>query len=358
MKVAVIPDDDGGCGAYRMKWPAQALAAQGADVDLYGTRGIDCVWQGILGPDLEVTDRLVVDVIPPDADVVVLQRPLRVEMVEVIRALQAHGRRVVVDIDDDFASIHPRNVSWRSVHPVHSPQRNHRHLLAGCAAADWVTVTTPALAERYGAHGRVSVVPNAVPARYLEVTADRDDDALVVGWTGTVQTHPTDLQVTGGAVARTCTELGAQVAVVGTGIGVGKALGLKAANVPGTGWLELDDYPQAMASFDVGIVPLADIGFNRAKSALKLMEFSALGVATVASPTPDNVRMAKHGCGVLAGRHREWERALRQLLTDEGWRRHVAERSRAAMANHTIEATAGRWMEAWTHALNAPRRAA
>ena len=32
MKVAVFPSDDGGCGWYRLRWPAQALAAQGHDV--------------------------------------------------------------------------------------------------------------------------------------------------------------------------------------------------------------------------------------------------------------------------------------------------------------------------------------
>jgi glycosyltransferase involved in cell wall biosynthesis len=349
--IAVYPDDLGGCGHYRLIWPARALAAQGAPIDVRPHTEPNGIF-------LDTFDGTVLyDVVAPDADIAVIQRPLKADMVTAVRKLQDHGVKVVVDIDDDFAALHPKNISWRHVHPKASPKRNHHHLMQACAAADWVTCTTPALAARYGKHGRVTVVPNYVPARYLEVER-QPHDGLVVGWTGTVQTHPTDLQVTGGAVARACRAEGAGIGVVGTGIGVGRNLDFSRDDVHGTGWLDLDDYPAAMAAFDVGIVPLDDIAFNQAKSALKLAEFTALGVPTVASPTADNVRLAKLGAGVLAARPREWERELRRLLSDDDHRQAVAARGRQAMAGQTIEGNCGRWLDAWSNALTTTRRRA
>jgi hypothetical protein len=356
MRVAVWPADEGGCGSYRLIWPAQALAAQGADIDLRlpgegsGVHALFVEQDGI--------DRLVDLQEPPDADVVVVQRPLAAWRADAVEALQRHGVRVVVEIDDCFETIHPRNVSWRSTHPRHSPGMNREHLARACRAADLVTVTTTALAHRYGRHGRVAVVPNCVPARYLDIDAKPGAGALAVGWTGSIDTHPTDLQVTRGAVERA---LDGQIdgrwparipfCVVGTGKGVRQALGLS-QDVLRSGWVSLDAYPEQMAEVGVGIVPLDDIAFNAAKSALKLMEFSALGVACVASPTPDNLRMHAEGCGLIAAKPKHWTAQLRRLIADEGHRAEVAGRSREAMRRWTIEGNADRWWDAWASCLD------
>ena len=98
MKVVVHPADDGGCGRYRMFWPAEALAAQGHDVTVrYGDDGkYRCVWQpSVFG------DRIVGIDGDVEADVVVLQRPIRRHTYDLMRALQARGVTVVAEIDDD-----------------------------------------------------------------------------------------------------------------------------------------------------------------------------------------------------------------------------------------------------------------
>lgn len=282
---------------------------------------------------------------------VVIQRPLSAWRADVVPLLQAQGVRVVVEIDDDFATIHPRNQSFTTCHPRRNPGTNWNHLSRACRAADLVTVTTPALARRYGSHGRVAVLPNLVPERYLAVTKD-DHDGLFVGWTGGLNTHPTDLQVTRGAVARTVEAHGATMAVLGTGWGVQEALGLSEPPLA-SGWVDIRDYPEAMAQFDIGIVPLDDIEFNKAKSALKLCEFSALGVPAVATPTPDNVRMFGEGVGVMAAKPKHWAAALRRLLTEPEHRAEVAGRGREVMARHTIEGNTDRWWDAWASCLDA-----
>ena len=59
-------------------------------------------------------------------------------------------------------------------------------------------------------------------------------------------------------------------------------------------------YTSSVAELGVGLVPLLDSAFNRAKSWLKGLEYAALGVPFVASPTPEYVKLAGLGAGLLA----------------------------------------------------------
>lgn len=343
MRVAVYPADQGGCGHYRLIWPARALAGQGADVWLRDGEAYDDI-QAVFHVD-DTGHRELLHVDAGDADVVVIQRPLRRELADSIPILQQGGVRVVVDIDDDFSCIHPNNVSWRGCHPAYNPQRNWQHLARACRDADLVTVSTPALADRYAGHGRVAVIPNCVPARYLEIVPE-PDDGLFVGWSGSIDTHPEDLQQTRGGVSNVIHKTIAELAVVGTGKGVQAALGL--VEPPrASGWLEIDDYPAAVAQLDVGIVPLAPSRFNQAKSWLKGLEMAAVGVPFVASPVVEYERLAKHGAGRLAVRGRDWEREVTRLIVDEGARVELSGRGREVAARWTIEGNTDRWWDAW-----------
>lgn len=370
MRVTVHPAGDDGCGLYRMIEPARVLADQGADVECTRT----LAWRFSRTADGR-PHKLVDEV---DADVVVFQRPLARRKLDMIRALQAAGVAVVVELDDDFGAIHRRNGAWADAHPewmtlaeaaergIAASERltrgNHQWvreagtvswssntwLRKACATADLVTVTTPALAERYAPHGRVAVLPNLVPERYLSITA-APHDGVVVGWGGSVNTHPDDLETTEGAVAAAVVDTDARFHVVGTGVGVRTALGL-ADEPTATGWVELADWPHALAALDVGIVPLADSRFDEAKSALKMLEMAAVGVPSVVSPTPDNVRMYKHGLGLLAFTPAEWEQQVSRLIRNETERLALAEHGREVMARFTYERHAERWLDAWAQA--------
>jgi glycosyltransferase involved in cell wall biosynthesis len=352
VKVKVYPADRGGCGMYRCGWPGEALAAAGSDVEvIYGDAPVEHQIQATWWTD-DSGERRMIDVKAPDADVVVIQRPLTDTLACAVAMLQARGVKVVVEVDDDFEAISPRNVSWRDVHPGRSPRRNRDHLRRACELADLVVVSTPALAARYGAHGRVVVVPNCVPERYLGVTRE-PHEGVFVGWSGSLDTHPDDLQVTGGGVARAVRKTGATFAVVGTGRGVRRALGLDADPLA-AGWVPIDAYPGAVAQLDVGIVPLELTPFNEAKSALKMLEMAAVGVPSVVSPTAENVRMAAELGQVVASSPRGWEGIVKRLVSDDAWRRDRAEAGREAMRRHTIEGRAEQWLDAWSLPVCSP----
>jgi glycosyltransferase involved in cell wall biosynthesis len=350
MKVAVYPADLGGCGFYRMANPARALADQGFDVDLIQPDEPEERQMAAWFVDTDHGPK-VADMRPPDADIVVMQRPLAQRTVATIEYLQAHGIRVVVEIDDDFEAIDRRNTSWPRVQPSANSLYNRDHLRRGCEIADLVTATTPALAERYGAHGRVAVLPNYVPEAYTHIDTE-PHDGIIVGWSGSIDTHPRDLQQCGAGVAQAIASTGAQFAVIGTGKGVQKALNLR-DQVRACGWQPLEEYPHAMAQLDIGLVPLDITPFNQAKSWLKGLEFAALGVPFIASPTDPYQELARYGLGVLADKPKRWRSKLTTMIDAPG-RQALAEAGREVVRdNLTIERNAERWWDAWALALDA-----
>lgn len=340
-----------GVGHYRAALPANALKAQGADVelvepndptghlggDLLGIPGKGYVWANFKGHE--------------DCDVIVVQRPLSLQMHVAVKELQSRGIKVVVDIDDDFENAHPNNQVWGAIQPKQNPQSNWKFVRATTEIADLVTVTTPALAKRYGKHGRVAILPNYIHHTVLE-TKRLPHDGVVVGWSGVMAVHPNDLQVTGGGVASALRATGATFRVVGNGEGVGRALGL-GADPPDTGFLSpMEKYYEALAQLDVGIVPLADTPFNQAKSWLKFLEMSACGVPCVVSPTGPNHELSVDIPTLFADRGRSWERGVRSLA-GEDWsqREPISAIVRKAASAFTIDKHCERWWDAWSTTL-------
>lgn len=341
LRVQVHPCDNGGClcGWYRLRWPAEVLQAEGHDVTI--SDRIDAYHD-------TVTGRMLTPVV--DADVVVLQRPLVQAVVEAIPRLQSQGVAVVVEVDDDFHALPKGHGARRGTSVENDPTYNRMWLRKACERADLVTVTTPALAERYGAHGRVAVLPNLVPASYLSVPTHAPRvEAPTVGWTGSVVTHVGDLDVMGGVLPGVLAETGARFVSWGVGL-TEQALGVKGRVRP---WADLRGaYPRQVADLDVGLVPLAPSAFTNAKSALKMSEYAALGVPSVISPSPDNLRMHAEGIGLLARTPADWRHHLTALLTSPDLRSSLAARGRDVMARFTYEEHSGDWLAAWKSAAD------
>lgn len=331
-----------------MIWPAEAVQAQYSDVEVDINEAgsdrakIDALLVGVKG------EEEVKGVLNPGYDVIVFQRPMNRLLVGMIPFLQAEGVKVVVEIDDDFDALSPNNVAWQHAQSQHSPERNKLYLRQACAAADLVVCTTDALARRYGSHGRVAVIPNYAREKYLKIEG-APNERPTIGWSGSVLTHPHDLQQTRGAVWTVMSKRGADLRVVGTGKGVHKKLNIpESVEVESTGWLDIeDDYPQAMASIDVGVVPLELSAFNQAKSWLKGLEFASLGVPFVASPTDPYQKLYYRGIGFLAeARNKNWTWALTSLLNDpQGY--GATFRSIIDITDMTIERRAYEWYNAW-----------
>lgn len=341
-RILLNPCDREGCGRYRLGLPASALQREETTLEIFLSEGLPVRLDTRTGKALGLADGF------SDWDVVVVQRPMSDWQVQALRGCRRRGIRTVVEVDDDFEALHPLAPAWATTHPKVSTEWNRQWLRDACREADLVTVTTPALAARYAPHGRVAIIPNYIPEAWLSIDADRIGD--VVGWTGTVGTHHGDLAVTRGGVAQAIRETGASLRVIGNPELVKRDLSLDAEpeNVP---WQDWGDYAYEVARFDVGIAPLGDTAFNRAKSHLKPLEMAALGVPSVVSPLPAYEALAARGIGILAkDRSRDWRREVKRLLEDAAYRAETSAAVRIAAAEHTIEDNAWRFAEAWVGA--------
>ncbi len=282
-----------------------------------------------------------------DFDVLILQRPMWEWQIICLRDARKRGIRTIVEIDDDFESLHNLSPAWGTTHPKFSAQHNRHWLRVAAKEADLVTVTTPALARRYAPHGRFSILPNFIPEAWLKIKGHKLGN--VVGWSGTIGTHQGDLTVTHGGVGRAVEDRSARFRVIGNPELIKRDLGLSKEPEYAL-WDSYERYPYHLASLDVGLAPLAATAFNSAKSHLKPLEMAALGVPCVISPVAEYVRLhLDHGIGVLAkDRGREWAREVGRLLDNEPYRLELAEAGRRAVSELTIEKNAWRWAEAWT----------
>lgn len=84
-----------------------------------------------------------------------------------------------------------------------------------------------------------------------------------------------------------------------------------------------------ISNFDIGIMPLPDNEFTRAKCGYKLLQYMAMGIPAVASPVGINFELIKNGInGFLASLPEEWKEKLSILIEDEKLRNRMGAEGR------------------------------
>lgn len=349
MKVAVIPSDLGACGYFRLVWPAESVGLARPDwqVDIYrpqdvrvgnGPRGL-----AVRGLNLE------------GLDLAVFQRVGSPRQVDLVRALQAQGVAVVIDVDDALYCIDPDSGSFAAWNDRRS-STHWSNLEEACRRADLVTVTTDALARHYARHSRVERIVNGLPEfAYLpesEFPRGVSDPHVVLGWSGVAASHPHDLEAVGGAVAAVlASDPEVSLKVVGDAQWAASVLQVPQERLIDGGKHPLNEYHRALWGTDVGLVPLADTKFNEAKSALKALEYSAAGARVVASATPANVELSI-GTGIsIASTPSDWEKAIRLEVANVRYARKHGWPTVAPVRHLSILGRAEEWAQAWERAV-------
>lgn len=336
MKVLMLAADDGACAKYRLEEPARVLRDE---VEIEIRR--DVLVDGVVENGLVTVNR-----INHEVDLVVISRPLGNYAVSFIEQAHKQGIKVIVDIDDDFKAVHPGNIAYDKIDPAKNPTDNWEWLEKACRAADLLTVSTPAL-MKYS--DRSVVLRNQMPDEAFSVER-RKGSKPRIGWAGTLKSHPVDLLELGTSVKSVVLSGDATFSIVGDGKGVEDQIGVSAEI---SGYVPLADYYSAVArNIDIGVVPLELSDFNAAKSALKGMEYSAMGIPAVMSPTPENLRLAEEGIGVIAENARDYKKLLRELSRNARKRNQLGRRSQELMwEKHRYVDHAQEWLNAWESVL-------
>lgn len=292
-----------------------------------------------------------------EADIIVGQRICQEKPATLWLEMAAHrkaagvGPALVYEVDDDLFNVGPDN----PLGVMYQDPRVRRTMFACIRAADAVTVSTEPLAALLRTHNpNVYVIPNAVRADTLTMPAPprrgRDDGFTYFGWQGS-STHVADWAIARDPLADVMrVDPNTRMRFLGTGHPEG--LPLDRGRVDFRKWTtDITEHYRRISRFDVTLAPLADTVFNRSKSALRVQESLALGVPVVASDVPAYRGWVEQGVtGYLVRTPQEWRDAL-VALTDPALRLKMGDAGRAVAVAWTVEATIGKWINAYRSLL-------
>ena len=320
--ILFFTDDWGACAWYRCYVPGVELKRLGYEVVLDQT----------LRP--EDVDRF---------DVIVFQRKTDERSLEIIKVANSAGKLTVYEIDDDVwnvARTNPGAGTWT---------QTALSGLARCAGAcQLVTTASEVLAQRLRRiNPHVRVLPNSLPADSWDYPKPKEqrEDRVVLGWAGS-SSHVEDLRIIS-EVVQQLVERYPQVEFVFAGgpDDVPLTLGNRVRRLEAT---DIRRYPEVLEQIDVGVIPLQDTAFNRAKSDLKFVEYSMLGIPSVASKVEPYLKSVKHGeNGFLAVNAKDWLKFLGRLVENVELRREIGARAQAFARTRTIDRTIAHWIRAY-----------
>lgn len=276
------------------------------------------------------------------------------------RALIGHakaaGAKLVYDLDDDLADLPRDHADAATLRPL-APMV--RALLGG---ADTVWVSTAALAEALAprTRRRPAVLANGLDERlWTGLAAPEPGPGGVVRLVmmGTA-THGADMALVLPALERLVTELDGRVAVDVIGMTAADTLPpwLNRVEVPrqaGLSYPGFVDWFIRQACWQIGVVPLADTGFNQGKSAIKTLDFAALGMAVLASDVPayrGSLAAGKAGA-LVANTTDAWFAALMEFVRNDALRARARAAAASGFARHTLDALAPARLKALRAAL-------
>jgi len=194
-----------------------------------------------------------------------------------------------------------------------------------------LTVSTETLkAQLLRWNPNIHVVPNLIDES-LWVQAQRPHSGpVVVGFTGT-STHADDLRMVEDALIQISAKHQEGVAFRFMGCVTDRMARLPGAVVAGF-TPDYESFAKALQTtpMDVAVVSLEDNLFNRCKSNIKWLEYSACGIAGVYSDLPPYNSCIRHGqTGLLVGnRAQDWFHAIDTLVTNAALRRTIAQQAR------------------------------
>jgi glycosyltransferase involved in cell wall biosynthesis len=303
-----------GSGHYRCIYPARALQRRGHRADW--VEGFRFDPETFLPADLSY-------------DVYVIQMAQYREMLLCLRRLAELGKVGIVEVDDHVRATPFYNPAFHSFRG----KGGKAAMLERCVQeADGVTVSTPELAELFSPmNPNTFPLPNCIdledPA--WNPTVEKEEGRVVVGWAGS-PTHLEDFRLVVPALEALCRRFPQVKVAVGGPEDVFRLLeGIPEGQKEYMPPVPFSEYPAMLARFDIGLVPLVDNAFNRCKSDLKGLEYSALGIPFLASPLPAYRRLVREGeNGFLCSSTREWLSRLTLLVEDAGSRRRMGQRAR------------------------------
>ncbi len=318
MRIAVFSNEnpETACARLRLRSPAEAA-------------GLELRWASQRNGSSVRVDLDAIDW----ADLIVVQRFFPgAATCPVLEQILASGKPTIYEIDDLLTDIPPGS-------PYAGESEKLRpYALDWMAKVDAVTVSTEALAAQYAPHARrVVVLPNLLDPNMWGGNRS-GSDRLLIGYCGT-DSHTAELAAIEPALLNVARRYGDRIGFRFMGCATPALQALHNAEVLPFA-LAYEVYAKTLLrlGLDIALAPLFDNVFNRCKSAVKWLEYSACGSAGVYSDVGPYRQTVRHGItGLLVNQKpRDWERAIVELIEDSALRRELAENARREVLNHRL----------------------
>ncbi|HKG01606.1 MAG TPA: glycosyltransferase [Conexibacter sp.] len=330
MRIAFIANPELPGGWYRGIGPILALNARGHEsVQLWRPK------EGIRG-ELAV-----------GCDALHIHRAHEAEVLEIVRHAKRRRIAVVYDNDDDMRAIPRNNVSHRD-YGGFAGDRALREIRKLLQQTDLAIAASLPIAERFREYGAAHVqhIENYVPDKVLEATAPPNGNHVVAGWLAGNEHHLDVERLPLRDEVGRALDAHPQL-IVET---LGCALGLRHERYRHVDRLDFFDLPPHLARYDIGLAPIADIPFNRARSNIKVKEYAALGRPWLASPVGPYASLGEKQGGRLVPDD-GWAAALGRLVEKPRERRKLAKQARKWGRAQSVSANADLWEQALEAAI-------
>ena len=271
-------------------------------------------------------------------DVLHVHRVASIEAIALARRLREEGVGIVWDNDDDIAAL-PRS----NPHYARLGARGRRERVLGIAEmvrlADVVTTPSEVLAAKYRDQGGadVRVLENYLPREFMGVGRVPHEGMVIACLAGVEHRLDYDQLGLRDALAQVLeAHPDVRLLTIGHGLGLDPA---RTEHIPLVSFLEL---ARTLARADVGLAPLIDIPWNRARSNVKLKEYAAAGLAWLASPVGPYAGMGERQGGRLVPDD-GWHEAIETLVADARARRKLAKRGAKWVKGESVASHAREW---------------
>lgn len=274
-------------------------------------------------------------------DVFVFQRIGGGYTLHLIKALQAHGKRVVFEIDDLLINLPEFLAHHRG------SKSNQASLNESIRLADVVTTTTERLAsELRPLNDNVICVPNCIQTLpHPRQAHTNETDAPVTLMVGSSDKVLVDMLIQ--PLTQMQAKYGDRVRLMVIGP-IAEALqkgGLAFERLPMLAYEQFTKLLQAQTNA-IGLIPLDDSLFSSCKSPIKYFDYSAAQIPTICSNVPpysDYIEHATHAL-LVENTASDWAQAIESLINNPAKRQELSDAARQYVAEHHMANHAG---DAW-----------
>jgi len=260
----------------------------------------------------------------------------------------------IYEIDDYLHGVSKMSTAYYAYNPNTQKER-FANIETYLRESDAVTVTTDYLKKLYSKfNNNIYVLPNCVDFQEIytpEMIALREEHRarheakkeIWIGWAGS-NTHLPDLLIIVDAVKQILRDFPNVKLALGGWNGEFKNKDGEVVTPHLNPWKDvpkhrivhipwvknMKDYPKMLTQFDIGLAPLEDNDFNRAKSNIKLLEYGACRVPVICSDVEPYSKTITSGIDgykikTKGAIHHRWYKKIKQLIENRELRLQMAD---------------------------------